>query len=244
MASEGLMEPPLPQQAHRSICKRITSAGHSSFCSHLQCTDQDTVMSSSGSTGHNKHLSSKTEHAPTLAAPQQAKWRERQRFLEDAFQHDADVHLPAAWLQIEHKRPAPAGSISSMEVNIDMLEQMDLMDVTDQEALDVFFNSVGEEGLPSPPSSGIYCQDEDDDEEDASDEVYKDDILLKVPQSRRISSTSSGSSDPYSLDTTEEGAETPIVQSDNEEGQGDTLTQEGAPPFKDAAEKDKASLLS
>ncbi|XP_023661211.1 dysbindin isoform X2 [Paramormyrops kingsleyae] len=198
-------------------------------------------MSSSGSTGHNKHLSSETEHAPRLPAldaAQQVKWRERQRFLEDAFQHDADVHLPAAWLQIEHRRP-PAGSISSMEVNIDMLEQMDLMDVSDQEALDVFLNSVGEEGVPSPPSS-----EEDDDEEDASDEVYKDEILLKVPQTRRISSTSSGSSDPYSLDTSEEGAETPVVQSDDEEGQGDTLTQEAAAPVKDAAEKDKPSPLS
>lgn len=55
-------------------------------------------------------------------------------------------------------KAAPAGSISSMEVNIDMLEQMDLMDVSDQEALDVFLNSVEEEGVPSPPSSGIYCQ--------------------------------------------------------------------------------------
>ncbi|KAK0143129.1 Dysbindin [Merluccius polli] len=33
------------------------------------------------------------------------------------------------------------GSISSMEVNVDVLEQMDLMDISDQEALDVFLNS-------------------------------------------------------------------------------------------------------
>lgn len=41
--------------------------------------------------------------------------------------------------------------MSSMEVNIDMLEQMDLMDVSDQEALDVFLNSSGEDNaMPSP----------------------------------------------------------------------------------------------
>lgn len=49
---------------------------------------------------------------------------------------------------------APMGSISSMEVNVDVLEQMDLMDVSDQEALDVFLNSgsgADEEALASPP---------------------------------------------------------------------------------------------
>lgn len=45
------------------------------------------------------------------------------------------------------------GSISSMEVNVDTLEQMDLMDLSDQEALDVFLNSgsgADEAALPSP----------------------------------------------------------------------------------------------
>lgn len=44
---------------------------------------------------------------------------------------------------------APMGSISSMEVNVDTLEQMDLMDMSDQEALDVFLNSgSGEDEAP------------------------------------------------------------------------------------------------
>ena len=47
------------------------------------------------------------------------------------------------------------GSMSSMEVNIDMLEQMDLMDVSDQEALDVFLNSGSEDtAMPSPAAGG------------------------------------------------------------------------------------------
>lgn len=48
------------------------------------------------------------------------------------------------------------GSISSMEVNVDTLEQMDLMDISDQEALDVFLNSgsVGDEGALASPLPG------------------------------------------------------------------------------------------
>lgn len=41
-----------------------------------------------------------------------------------------------------------------MEVNVDMLEQMDLMDVSDQEALDVFLNSGGEDNAVLSPVSG------------------------------------------------------------------------------------------
>lgn len=41
-----------------------------------------------------------------------------------------------------------------MEVNVDMLEQMDLMDISDQEALDVFFSASGEEGSLTPPLPG------------------------------------------------------------------------------------------
>lgn len=55
---------------------------------------------------------------------------------------------------------APMGSISSMEVNVDVLEQMDLMDISDQEALDVFLNSgsgADEGTLASPlPGAQIY----------------------------------------------------------------------------------------
>lgn len=51
---------------------------------------------------------------------------------------------------------APMGSISSMEVNVDTLEQMDLMDVSDHEALDVFLNSGSEadEGALASPLPG------------------------------------------------------------------------------------------
>lgn len=44
--------------------------------------------------------------------------------------------------------------MSSMEVNVDMLEQMDLMDISDQEALDVFLNSSGEDNTVLSPGLG------------------------------------------------------------------------------------------
>lgn len=55
-----------------------------------------------------------------------------------------------------HVHAAPMGSISSMEVNVDVLEQMDLMDVSDQEALDVFLNSGSgaDGGVPAFPLPG------------------------------------------------------------------------------------------
>lgn len=40
-----------------------------------------------------------------------------------------------------------------MEVNVDLLDQMELIDISDQEALDVFFSS-GEEGVLSSPLPG------------------------------------------------------------------------------------------
>lgn len=57
---------------------------------------------------------------------------------------------------------APMGSISSMEVNVDVLEQMDLMDISDQEALDVFLNSgsgADEGALASPLPGALVVSD-------------------------------------------------------------------------------------
>lgn len=44
--------------------------------------------------------------------------------------------------------------MSSMEVNVDMLEQMDLMDMSDHEALDVFLHSGGEDNSAASPVAG------------------------------------------------------------------------------------------
>lgn len=52
--------------------------------------------------------------------------------------------------------PEPIGSMSSMEVNVDMLEQMDLMDMSDHEALDVFLHSGGEDNSAASPVTGRH----------------------------------------------------------------------------------------
>ncbi|XP_077368239.1 dysbindin-like [Festucalex cinctus] len=183
-------------------------------------------MSSTGSTKHNKRLASETDTSQRLLDNDSAhhlKLRERQRFFEDAYQQDVDNYLPSAHLQIDSRKP-PMGSISSMEVNVDVLEQMDLMDISDQEALDVFLNSgsgADEGGIASPLPD---AEDEDeDDANEAAEVVYRTcppsqrQNEAHVGSKSRMSSTSSGSSD-----TSGGGADTPVIQSDDEEIHADT----------------------
>ncbi|KAF7686365.1 hypothetical protein HF521_015727 [Silurus meridionalis] len=83
-----------------------------------------------------------SEHAQKVpeadSGQQQVKLKERQKFFEEAFQQDMEHYLSTSYLQIAERR----GSMSSMEVNVDMLEQMDLMDMSDHEALDVSSTQV------------------------------------------------------------------------------------------------------
>ncbi|XP_044068484.1 dysbindin-like [Siniperca chuatsi] len=192
-------------------------------------------MSSTGSTNHNKRLASETDNSQRVLdndCTQHLKLRERQRFFEEVYQHDVDNYLPSAHLQIDCRKP-PMGSISSMEVNVDVLEQMDLMDISDQEALDVFLNSgsgADEGALASPLPEG---EDEEEDEEDEDAEVvYRERAPLKrqneVHSKSRMSSTSSGSSN-----TSGGGVDTPVIQSDDEEVHADTLLLTSVPHTKD-----------
>ncbi|XP_077582089.1 dysbindin-like [Stigmatopora nigra] len=107
-------------------------------------------MSSSSGNLQSKRLASETEGGQRIAemdTAHQLKVRERQRFFEEVFQHDVDVYLSSAHLSIRDYARPPIGSISSMEVNVDMLEQMDLIDISDQEVLDVFLSSGGEDNV-------------------------------------------------------------------------------------------------
>ncbi|XP_077471485.1 dysbindin-like [Stigmatopora argus] len=180
-------------------------------------------MSSTGSTKHNKRLASETDNSQRLFdndSAQHLKLRERQRFFEEVYQQDVDNYLPSAHLQIDSRKP-PMGSISSMEVNVDVLEQMDLMDISDQEALDVFLNAGtgGDQGVLASP-----LPDEDDGEANEEAEVIyrvcpplkRQNEVYNASKSR-ISSTSSGSSD-----TSGGRADTPVIQSDDEEIHADT----------------------
>ncbi|XP_061076397.1 dysbindin domain-containing protein 2 [Conger conger] len=203
-------------------------------------------MTSPGSSLHSKRLTSETERAQRVpAATRQMKRRDRQRFFEDVFQHDVDVYLSAAHLQIEHKRP-PIGSISSMEVNVDMLEQMEHIDLSDQDTLDVFFHPGAEEGMSSP-LPGADDEDDSDEDDDEKEERKGHDaaISLQVPEGCeakfRMWSTSSASTDPCSLDPSEEGGDTPVVQSDEEDVHADHLLLTATPPATDEEEKPSVS---
>ncbi|XP_029912592.1 dysbindin-like [Myripristis murdjan] len=194
-------------------------------------------MSSTGSTNHNKRLASEADNSQRVLdndSTQQLKLREKQRFFEEVFQHDVDVYLSSSHLQIDCRKP-PMGSISSMEVNVDMLEQMDLMDISDQEALDVFLNSgsgADEGALASPLPEGE--DEEEDDEDEDAEVVYRERVPLKRQSEvhdgakSRMSSTSSGSTD-----TSGGGAETPVIQSDDEEVHADTLLLTSVPQTRD-----------
>ncbi|XP_014022012.1 dysbindin isoform X1 [Salmo salar] len=182
-----------------------------------------------------------TEHAqrvPGMDVAQQMKLRERQRFFEEVFQHDVDVYLSSAHLQIhDYKRP-PIGSVSSMEVNVDMLEQMDLMDISDQEALDVFLGSGGDEGVLASPLPGKVVHGNNNNDKvinQGRSLLYTDGCDGKF----RMSSTSSTNSQ----NTNEDRRDTQVVQSDDEDVHVDTVLLMGSPPGKDE-EKDQSILSS
>lgn len=118
------------------------------------------------------------------------KLKERQKFFEEAFQQDMEQYLCTGYLQIAERR----GSMSSMEVNVDMLEQMDLMDMSDQEALDVFLHSGGEDNSAASPVTG-----------GPDVESFTTEISLQVPTQaelrHKLSSLSSTCTDSASQDT-------------------------------------------
>ncbi|XP_043995397.1 dystrobrevin binding protein 1b isoform X2 [Gambusia affinis] len=119
----------------------------------------------------------------------QVKLKERQKFFEEAFQQDMEQYLSTGYLQITERR----GSMSSMEVNVDMLEQMDLMDMSDHEALDVFLHSGGEDNSAASPVTGPDI------------ESFTTEISLQVPTQaelrHKLSSLSSTCTDSASQDT-------------------------------------------
>lgn len=179
-------------------------------------------MSSSSANLHNKLLPSETERAhrpPDVDSAQQLKMRERQRFFEEVFQHDVDVYLSSAHLSIrDYKRP-PIGSISSMEVNVDLLDQMELIDISEQDTLDVFFSSSGEEGVLTPPLP--HGQGNNNNNEVISNGLFRH-VLENLDTKPRLSSTSSTSS--YDSQTTSaNGGQTPVERSDDEETHTGTL---------------------
>ncbi|KAF7462024.1 Hypothetical predicted protein [Marmota monax] len=146
---------------------------------------------------------------------QQLRLRERQKFFEDILQPETEFVFPLSHLHLESQRP-PIGSISSMEVNVDTLEQVELIDLGDQDGTDVFLPC--EDPPPTPQTSGV-----DDHLEELS-------LPLPAPD-RTTSRTSSLSSDSstnlHSPNPSDGGADTPLAQSDEEEDGGDRGAEPG-----------------
>ncbi|XP_052361808.1 dysbindin-A-like [Oncorhynchus keta] len=174
-----------------------------------------------------------SEHAQKvldMEHAQQGKLKERQKYFEEAFQQDMDQYLSTGYLQITDRRGI--GSMSSMEVNVDVLEQMDLMDVSDHEALTMWLSPkcwTDPLSLPPVPPG-------------PDPESLSSDISLRVPTQAELrnkqssfSSTEPGSasqdtSQDTSLGDCQEGegseasgdGDQPLVLPDEEEVQADT----------------------
>eukprot|EP00069_Balaena_mysticetus_P002028 bmy_00680T0 len=150
-----------------------------------------------------------TQKVLDMEQSQQMKLRERQKFFEEAFQQDMEQYLSTGCLQTAERR----GNMSSMDVNVDVLEHMDLVDASDQEALDVFLNSGGEDDTVLPPVSGPEAS------------PGQDAVTLQVPNPSRSRATwpssSSACTDPAAQDPSE-GGESPVVQLDEEGVEVDT----------------------
>ncbi|KAF4100203.1 dystrobrevin binding protein 1b isoform X2 [Onychostoma macrolepis] len=188
-------------------------------------------MSSPGSASGSKRNSSELELEHAQRVPEaepvqpQVKLKDRQKFFEEAFQQDMEHYLSTGYLQIAERR----GSMSSMEVNVDMLEQMDLMDMSDHEVLDVFLNSGGEDSVASPMLGPDV-------------ESFTSEITLQVPTQadlrHKLASLSSTCTDSASQDT-EAGEEEEDDDDDDERGpaaiRGSLLVQPDQEEFEEDA---------
>nr|KAF6471065.1 dysbindin domain containing 2 [Molossus molossus] len=147
---------------------------------------------------------------------QQLRLRERQKFFEDILQPETEFVFPLSHLHLEAQRP-PIGSISSMEVNVDTLEQVELIDLGDQDGADVFLPC--EDPPPTPQTSGAA-----DHPEELSLPMHRPDRTT----SRTSSSSSDSSTNLHSPNPSDDGADTPLAQSDEEEDGDEGGAEPGA----------------
>ncbi|KAK2509436.1 hypothetical protein MC885_012166 [Smutsia gigantea] len=144
---------------------------------------------------------------------QQLRLRERQKFFEDILQPETEFVFPLSHLHLESQRR----SISSMEVNVDTLEQVEFIDLGDQDGADVFLPC--EDPPPTPQTSGV--------------DNHPEELGLPLPTpdrtaSRTSSSSSDSSTNPHSPNPSDGGADTPLAQSDEEGDGADGEAEPGA----------------
>ncbi|XP_057684082.1 dysbindin-like isoform X1 [Corythoichthys intestinalis] len=168
--------------------------------------------SSSGAADGSQRNSLEAELRPAGEDGGRPKPKDRNKPAEDAFQQDVEHYLTTGYLHIAERR-GPTGSMSSMEVNVDLLEQMDLMDMSDHEALDVFLHSGGEDNSAASPVAGP--------------ESLSSEISLQVPTQAELRHKLSSLSSACARDEDEE------EEDDEEEGSGRTTRRrrrKRAPP--------------
>lgn len=147
-----------------------------------------------------------SQHAQKVAELEQAmhqKLRERQKIYEDAFNQDVKQYLSTGYLQ---HRQAPGADVC-------VLDQMTVTNMSDQEALDDFLNSIGDEISPaSSLTSGP-------DLESCSSESLKSQMNQLSPANNQLSNLDAAWEQGEEL--AKDQRDDPLVQSDEEEVQPD-----------------------
>ncbi|XP_063735657.1 dysbindin-A-like [Eleginops maclovinus] len=148
-----------------------------------------------------------SEHAQKVAELEQAmkqKLKERQKVYEEAFNQDVQQYLSTGYLQ--HREPAePAGT------DVRVLDQMTVTNISDQEALDDFLNSTGDD-----ISTGSSLTSGPDLESFSSESEMKSQMIQAPPTKNQAAEWEQEEEEAAS-----EGNDKPLVQSDEEDVQPD-----------------------
>ncbi|XP_054477506.1 dysbindin-A-like isoform X2 [Anoplopoma fimbria] len=148
-----------------------------------------------------------SEHAQKVAELEQAmqqKLKERQKVYEEAFNQDMQQYLSTGYLQ--HREPT--------EADVRVLDQMTVTNISDQEALDDFLNSTGDDDISTGSSltSGPGL-------ESCSSESTRS-KTTRAPPTTSQSSNQDAEWD-QDEDVASEESDEPLVQSDEEDVQPD-----------------------
>lgn len=169
-----------------------------------------------------------SEHAQKVAELEQAmqqKLKEQQKIYETAFNQDVENYLSTGYLQ---HASAPTGAEACL------LDHMTVTNLSDQEALDDFLNSTGDDiSTVSSLTSGP-------DLESCSSDSLRSPLYLAPPTNNELSNQDTACEQEE--EAADEEADEPVVQSDEEDVQPDmslVILQE-AGPVRGSDESDSA----
>lgn len=148
-----------------------------------------------------------SEHAQKVAEVERAmqqKLRERQKVYEEAFNQDVEQYLSTGYLQ--HREPTGA--------DVHILDQMTVTNMSDQEALDDFLNSTGDDDI----STGSSLTSGPDLESCSSESLRSQ--KTQAPPTNNQASNQDAAWEQEEEAASEESDE-PLVQSDEEDVQPD-----------------------